>query len=89
MNSLAIRIRSVNFTIDEIVLDLLDGRKVSAPLAWYPTLMHATPRERKHWRTCAAGSGLHWPDLDYHLSAHGILHGCPEGACAVETAALA
>lgn len=30
-----------------VVLD--DGRIVSAPLAWFPRLMAATPRQRKGW----------------------------------------
>ena len=59
-------------------VDLLDGRSLSVPLAWYPTLMHATDAVRRKWKHCGAGTGLHWPALDYHLSAEGLLAGLPE-----------
>jgi len=48
----------------------IDGRTVSAPLAWYPRLLNATPAERA---TFGSGEGLHWPDLDEDVSVEGIL----------------
>jgi hypothetical protein len=30
-----------------------------------------------HWRACAAGYGMHWPDLDEDLSTEGLLRGAP------------
>ena len=78
MNSLQIIIRDVHFTRDVMRVDLLDGRSLSVPLAWYPTLMHATDAVRRKWKHCGAGTGLHWPALDYHLSAEGLLAGLPE-----------
>src|SRR6266478_10069067 len=49
---------------DAVVIDLSDGRTVTAPLAWYPRLLHGTARERRHWRLIGGGEGVHWPDLD-------------------------
>ncbi len=37
------RVRGVRFTEDALVVDLLDGRTISVPLAWYPRLLSATP----------------------------------------------
>jgi hypothetical protein len=78
MNSLQTKIRTVHFARDVMRVDLLDGRSLSVPLAWYPSLLHATGAARRNWKTCGAGTGLHWPSLDYHLSAEGLLAGLPE-----------
>ena len=58
-------------------MDLLDGRTITVPLAWYPKLLDATPEERRHWEVSAAGYGIHWPDLDEDLSTEGLLRGAP------------
>ena len=70
----AVRARIVD---DDLVVDLDDGRTVTAPLAWYPRLLHATARERRRWRLVGGGEGIHWPDLDEDLSVEGLLAGRP------------
>src|SRR5437870_8761267 len=70
----AVRARIV---ADAVVIGLSDGRTVTAPLAWYPRLLHATLRERRHWRLIGGGEGVHWPDLDEDLSVEGLLAGRP------------
>jgi len=65
----------VKVTRSEVVVDLSDGRTVSAPLAWYPRLLHGTQGERHNWRLVAGGSGINWPDLDEDLSVDGLLDG--------------
>ena len=37
-------------TEDTLSVDLSDGRTIAVPLAWFPRLLHATQRERTHWR---------------------------------------
>ena len=71
------RIKDVQISEDAISVDLADGRTISAPLAWYPRLLHATPQQRENWKICGAGYGIHWPDLDEDLSAQGLLQGAP------------
>jgi hypothetical protein len=71
------RVTDVHFTEDAIVMDLFDGRTISAPLAWYPRLLHATPSQRKNWRIAGGGYGMHWPEIDEDLSVQGLLHGAP------------
>ena len=71
------RVADVRFTEDELRVTLMDGRTISAPLAWYPRLLHATKRQRKNWRACGAGYGIHWPDIDEDLSTEGLLRGAP------------
>ena len=71
------RVADVRFTEDELRVTLMDGRTISAPLAWYPRLLHATAKQRKNWRTCGAGYGIHWPDIDEDLNTEGLQRGAP------------
>ena len=70
-----IRPVSVAFTHDELVVTLTDGRKIVAPLAWYPRLRDAAPAARAHFELMPMG--IHWPDLDEDLGVAGMLHGRP------------
>jgi hypothetical protein len=71
------RIKDVRISEDAISVDLADGRTISAPLAWYPRLLHATPQQRENWKICGAGYGIHWADLDEDLNVQGLLNGAP------------
>lgn len=66
-------------TDDTLTVDLSDGRTISAPLAWYPRLLHASAGERGRWRLLGQGRGLHWPDLDEDISVENLLTGRPSG----------
>ena len=78
MNSLNAKIKSVTVNHETLTVALTDGRVVSAPLMWYPTLVQVTPKQLRHWKPCGAGTGIHWPALDYHLSVEGLLRGARE-----------
>jgi len=71
------RVRDVRCSADSLSVDLMDGRTISVPLEWYPRLAAATPRQRANWQPCAAGYGIHWPDVDEDLSTEGLLRGAP------------
>jgi hypothetical protein len=71
--------RSVSVTEDDLVVVLSDGRTLSAPLAWYPRLLHGTLEERNNWQLIGAGVGIHWPDLDEDISIAGLISGRPSG----------
>lgn len=43
------RIKNVRCTRDSLRVDLLDGRTIIVPLAWYPRLLHATASQRANW----------------------------------------
>ena len=70
-----IRATSVRVTDDALVVDISDGRTVSAPLAWYPRLLHGTAAERDDHQFIGEGLGIHWPQLDEDISVEGILAG--------------
>jgi hypothetical protein len=71
------RIKDVRFTKDAMSVDLLDGRTIVVPLAWYPRLLNASPEQRRNWKLSGGGFGIHWPDLDEDLSTEGLLRGAP------------
>ncbi|MFM9099839.1 MAG: DUF2442 domain-containing protein [Cyanobium sp.] len=71
------RVTDVPLTEDRLIVDLADGRTVSAPLAWFPRLLRATSQERNHWEIAGAGYGIHWPAVDEDLSVEALLHGAP------------
>ena len=74
-----VRAHHVAVTEDYLVVDLIDGRTISVPLAWYPRLLKGVPGERNNWRLIADGEGIHWPDLDEDLSVESLIAGRPSG----------
>ena len=79
MHSLATEtdVRAMHVAVEEarLVVDLMDGRTIAVPLAWYPRLANATPEQRGHWELAGGGYGIHWPDIDEDLSTEGLLRG--------------
>ena len=69
----------VNVTKDTLVVDLTNGRTISAPLEWYPRLLHGTREERNNWRLIGNGEGIHWPELDEDISVESLLLGKSSG----------
>jgi len=63
---------AVEFTDHALIVTLADARRVEAPLAQYPRLLHATPAQRARWRLIGGGSGIHWEDLDEDLSLRSL-----------------
>lgn len=75
----AVLAQKVVVTDDTLVVDLVDGRSLSVPIAWYPRLAHGSTAERRTWRLIGRGKGVHWPDLDEDISLAGVLAGLPSG----------
>jgi hypothetical protein len=73
------RAQGVRVTEDSLIVDLVDGRTISVPLAWYPRLAHGTDAERSRWRFIGDGEGIHWPNLDEDISVEGLLAGRRSG----------
>ncbi len=79
LDSAALRATAVRITEDALVVELADGRSISAPLGWYPRLFHGTTKDREHFQFIAGGEGIHWPELDEDISVEGIVAGRPSG----------
>lgn len=71
------RVRHVRVDADTVSVDLMDGRTITAPLAWFPRLLAGTQQQRAQWEICGGGYGIHWPALDEDLSTEGLLRGAP------------
>jgi hypothetical protein len=77
MNTLAIEVKAtkVSFDSNNMWVELADGRKLGVPLAYFPRLLHATPRQRKNYTISGGGTGLHWEDIDEDISVRGLVMG--------------
>jgi len=64
---------SVRFETESMHVQLSDGREITVPLEWFPTLRNATSEQRNSWRLIGKGVGIHWEDLDEDLSVEGLL----------------
>jgi Protein of unknown function (DUF2442) len=69
------RIKDVRCTDNNLEVLLHDGRRVSAPLSWFPRLLAASPEARANWQLSGAGHGIHWPKIDEDLCIQGLLAG--------------
>ena len=63
----------VRFDDDNMWVELSDGRTLGVPIAWFPRLLHATPKQREACRI--SSRGLHWEALDEDISIAGLLAG--------------
>ena len=84
MDSLAVemhaaRVQQAAVSDEALTVDLVDGRTIIVPLAWYPRLWHGTPEERSHFEVIGDGAYIHWPDLDEDLTVTGLLAGRRSG----------
>ena len=79
------RVKDVRCDEHTLSVDLMDGRTIVVPLAWFPKLLHATAEQRSHWKIAGAGFGIYWPDLDEDLSTEGLLRGAPAPRIPVTT----
>ena len=76
------RAQSIEVQDDSIVAQLVDGRTIIVPLAWYPRLWYGSPDERQHFEILGDGAYVHWPDLDEDLSIEGMVAGHRSGESA-------
>ena|SRR5438128_3588941 len=74
---LEVEATGVTVTDDALIVELEDGRTISAPLQWYPRLRYGTPEERANVEI--GPFGIHWPDLDEDISVRGLILGRRSG----------
>jgi len=67
--------QSVEFTDDDLIVSLVDGRKVTVPLVWFPRLVEATKAQLENYELLGDGEGIHWTEIDEDLSVAGLLRG--------------
>jgi hypothetical protein len=67
--------QNVEFTDDDLVVSLVDGRKITVPLVWFPRLSNAPRNQLENYELLGDGEGIHWPEIDEDLSIEGLLRG--------------
>ena len=83
MATSAIRIdeRIADVRVSESALEvwMQDGRRLAAPLTWFPRLAGASREALERWEISSAGYGIHWPDLDEDIGIAGLLRSSAHG----------
>jgi hypothetical protein len=66
---------AVNILFDDIKMYIIleDGRELSIPIDWFPSLRDATDEQRNNWRFVGDGEGIHWDELDEDILVEGLL----------------
>ncbi len=65
--------KSVHFDDRYLHVELEDGRIISTPMTWYPELRKASFNQLSNYTFICRGTGIEWPELDYHLSIGSML----------------
>jgi hypothetical protein len=63
----------VHFDDRYLHVELEDERIISTPMSWYKELQDASLLQLKNYEFICQGTGIEWPDLDYHLSIESML----------------
>lgn len=70
-----LRISGVRVTDDFIIFDMADGRRIEAPLWWYPRLASASSEQRTKWQILPFGDAVGWDEIDEYISAKALIVG--------------
>jgi hypothetical protein len=67
--------KAVKFKGQMMNVELTDGRVLSVPVLWFPSLRSASAEQRGRYEIGTGGTSLHWPELDEDLSIAGLMAG--------------
>ena len=67
--------KGLRFDDSMMWVELMDGRQLGVPLAYFPRLLGATPEQRYDYVISGGGAGIHWDALDEDISVEGLLAG--------------
>jgi hypothetical protein len=72
--------KRVDFDELSLKVTFTDGRILSVPLAWFPTLQEASPEQRANYEIGGGGISLHWSDIDEDLSIASLMAGADQAS---------
>ncbi|HWB63572.1 MAG TPA: DUF2442 domain-containing protein [Chitinophagales bacterium] len=67
-------ISDIRFEGDRMVVSFVDGDELAVPLAWFPKLYYATPRQLGNWRVVGKGLNIRWTELDENINVEELMH---------------
>ena len=70
-----LRVADVRVTEEFIIFDMADGRRIEAPLWWYPRLHAASSEQRSNWQILPFGDAVGWEEIDEYISAKALIIG--------------
>lgn len=70
-----LQISAVEINDETFVFLMADGRRIEAPLWWYPRLDAASPEQRNNWAILPFGDAVGWEEIDEYISAKALLIG--------------
>ncbi|MBC7316925.1 MAG: DUF2442 domain-containing protein [Chloroflexi bacterium] len=68
-------VSDVDVSNDAIIFKMADGRRIEAPLWWYPRLHAASAEQRKAWQILPFGDAVGWEEIDEYISAKALIVG--------------
>lgn len=70
-----LQVSGVTVTDTTILFHMADGRRIEAPLWWYPRLHTASREQRQKWQILPFGDAVGWEDIDEYISAKALIIG--------------
>ena len=67
-------VENIRFEDHKMVISFLNGNELPIPLAWFPKLYYATPRQLGQWRIIGESESIRWPELDESLAINELIH---------------
>ena len=65
--------KNVHFDDRYLHVELEDGRIILTPMEWYGELRQASLKQLCDYQFICRGTGIEWPELDYHLSIESMM----------------
>lgn len=69
------RAHHVRFAYGQMIVELTDGRSITAPLEWFPALARATPQDRLQFEIRDGGKAIEWAHLGELVTVAGLVAG--------------
>ena len=63
----------VRFEGGMLRVELADSREIAVPLEYFPRLRDASSDQLAAYELIGDGYGIHWDELDEHLSVKGVM----------------
>ncbi len=70
-----LQVAAVEVTAQSIIFGMADGRRIEAPLWWYPRLQAASAQQRAAWTILPFGDAVGWEEIDEYISAKALIIG--------------